>query len=310
MQLRWFLPLCVALSLSGEAAVPPFSEEQMCDLSLTLHPSSEEVKPTPVVEEEEEEEGPRWRRHRNHLFFPVLGSEMEDRLLTSVVVFTLPKGGSHLIYAIFELMAGKLSEYGVRSNVPMGFPIDLSEGREVFFSPLLGSDYRRLIEKDDVSKILMLRDPRDLLISQLHWIHATGICPGSQENWNNLSMDEQIKELLLWNSSQSIASLTKEMVESLHAKNTYICRFEELIGESGGGTKASQEAAIASLSKFVGCKLSDPHISQIAEQSFRLSGSLRRDQVGIFRSYFSEENQALCKELFGRDIALLGYPAD
>jgi hypothetical protein len=310
MQLRFLLPLCALLSLSGEAAAPPFSEEQMCDLSVTLHPSVGEASANPVIEEEEEEEGPRWRRHRNHLFFPVLGSEMEDRLLTSVVVFTLPKGGSHLIYAIFELIAGKISEYGMRSNVPMGFPIDLSEGREVFFSPLLGSDYRKLIEKNDLSKVIMLRDPRDLLISQLHWIHATGKCPGNAETWHNLSMDEQIKELLLWNSPQSIASLTKEMVASLHSSNTHICRFEELIGENGGGSRAAQESAIASLSRYVGCKLSDALISQIADQSFRLSGSLRRDQVGVFRSYFSEENQALCKQLFGREIALLGYPAD
>lgn len=283
--------------------------EEMCDLSVTLHTYYPPERGYVGLDFDEDlEEDARWRRHRNHLFFPFLGEEHQDRLSQCFVVFTLPKGGAHLIYTIIELIAGKGEDNRLSSPAPMGFPIPLKEGSEVFFSPVLGSEYRLIMGKEEISKVAMIRDPRDLLVSQLYWIAASGQCPTSLEKWQTLSLDGQIRELLLWDSPQSIVSLTREMATCLNSKRTHISRFEDLIGEQGGGTRESQEASILSLAQYLGRSLSPVEAGLIGSQAFRLSGSLRKQQVGVFRYYFSKENLSLCQRLLGKEIQMLGYP--
>lgn len=289
-----------------QAASSSLSSEEMCDLSTLLL----KTEPTQSLPAEEEEDDPRWRRHRNHGFMPILGTGLEERLESAVVVFALPKGGAHLLYTIFELFSGKEHDVDSRSAF-VGLPIQLTEEMEVFFSSILGSDYRRLLPEKKIPKIVMIRDPRDMLIAQLHWMHATGKLPGGEalpESWKTLSMDAQLQELLRWKSDESITRMAQEMLAALSAKKTLVIRFEDLIGEQGGGSFTLQRKAISKLSEFVGFSFNEAQLEVISEQASRLSGGLRKDQVGIFRSYFSEETQLLCQQVLGKQLMQLGYP--
>lgn len=75
------------------------------------------------------------------------------------------------------------------------------------------------------------------------------------------------------------------------------CRFEELIGEGGGGGQAQQHETVAALLEHIGIQLQEEEIAQVASGAFSTrSATFRSGRIGEWKKFFDESVAAAFAE--------------
>ena len=82
-------------------------------------------------------------------------------------------------------------------------------------------------------------------------------------------------------------------------------RFEDMVGERGGG---SEEAQIDSLRRLGGLvEASNPDLVSIADSIFGGSSTFRKGRIGGWRDSFEDEHHELFDRIAGGDLIRWGY---
>ena len=89
-----------------------------------------------------------------------------------------------------------------------------------------------------------------------------------------------------------------------------VCRFEDLVGEQGGGSAEKQRAVLRDLAVFLGYPLSEKEIDLVAKQLYGGTWTFRKGKIGLWKDYFSEKSKRLFKQLMGRAVIDWGYEKD
>lgn len=86
-----------------------------------------------------------------------------------------------------------------------------------------------------------------------------------------------------------------------------LVRFEDLVGERGGGSCAAQRKSIEQICSYLDLDVDKQKIASVQENLFGSSGTFRKGQIGSWRSEFSEEHKVAVKEVAGNLLIELGY---
>ena len=162
-------------------------------------------------------------------------------------------------------------------------------------------------------KILLIRDPRDVMLGFMHHLFHGLTWSASPtfdlERFQSLSFDERLQETLLFpyrNPSSCFLLATTWM----HDPSVLVIRFEDLIGEKGGGSYDKQLHTLQTLANFLQIEISPEELATIADQLFGGTWTFRKGQIGSWKEAFSEENKSLFKKLLGQTLIDWGYEHD
>ena len=179
------------------------------------------------------------------------------------------------------------------------------------YSPELAS----LFAGERMRVVCILRDPRDVAVSQMHYIkqkkrhpihEAFMALPSDEERLlfsirggvlggrELLSLDERYRQFLGWQRDE----------------NSVLVKFEDLVGPRGGGSAEAQRRTVERVARHLGVWVRKETVPSIEEDLFGLGRTFRKGQIGSWRSEFSEEHERAAREVAGALLVELGYEAD
>ena len=224
-----------------------------------------------------------------------------------IAILTMPKGGTNLLIKALHLITGEQFSLGSVQSI---------NGKSVLFDHIWPG-YEDLQTDPHVLKIIQIRDPRDMLISQMFWIEKMnqwggGMLPKKYiKQFQSLRKDQKITFLI--NCPEKYCGPTyfcRALARWLNQPNVLIFRFEDLVGAEGGGNQKSQEESLGTLARSLGYDLNWETIEQIASQLYGNSPTFREGKIGAWKEYFGEDHKQLFKAQAALPLIQLGYETD
>jgi hypothetical protein len=87
-----------------------------------------------------------------------------------------------------------------------------------------------------------------------------------------------------------------------------VVKFEELIGEKGGGDDQIQKETVSRIAEYLGLKLSDQELAAVCAGLFWTKAeTFRKGQIGSWREHFTPEHRAAFERVFGNLMEDFGY---
>lgn len=233
----------------------------------------------------------------------VAGKKTTEEESSSLFVYTLPKAGTHLIEGI-------LDEMGIQARVIHCFdPADPGVPRV----------------DPDIRSGLLIRDPRAFFVSLVR--HSDRRCREGLEKgvtfpafrnratfgpWLEKTFAEKLRMLIELDPDcpyqvTSISDHFRFITKNLGNRNLFVFRFEEIIGERGGGNQRRQVETIENLIEFCGFSARKKDIEKSAEKAWGKSSTFDRGSLSKWRKDFDPASRALFNGQWGHLLAAWGY---
>ena len=91
----------------------------------------------------------------------------------------------------------------------------------------------------------------------------------------------------------------------------HVCRFEDLVGERGGGSAERQLLAIEAIGEHIQRPLGRDQAKAIATRTWsQKSSTFRKGVIGDWRNHFTDEHRRVFKDEAGKELVQLGYEND
>lgn len=188
-------------------------------------------------------------------------------------------------------------------------PYEYTAGHLPYCSALDG-----LLHQAGVRMLFVLRDPRDVVVSQVfhvlnhphHFLHGT---------YRGASTDTErfvlaIKGVRRRNGSNLALGIRDKLAITegwIGAQSALTLRFEDLVGPRGGGSSAAQQDSIAAIAEAAGLSLEPSEIEDVGRRSFATGGTFRRGVAGAWREHLQGEPERLLMEEIGDYLTRRGY---
>jgi hypothetical protein len=249
-----------------------------------------------------------------------------------VLLNSIPKAGTHLLAALlralprmmFSGLQLTLDEFMFDTSRTKGTDFDRRRLARVLGSVCNGQfviahfpahrELGPLIAAAGLKSILMIRDPRDIAVSHSFYVNNHPRHP-LHRRYKELHSDEA----RLLASIVGLPGNGRALIEDIGTRldrftpwlsydNTYVCRFESLVGPSGGGSADLQKREVATIASRLNRHLSDAGIERTAQRIWSSrAATFRRGRIGDWRNHFSNEHKAAFKEVAERHLIALGY---
>lgn len=265
-------------------------------------------------------------------FDPTLQIKRENFL-----VVTIPKSGTHLIMKLLKMLTKKnpaffwnyypqLGLFNFQDEIPRSAirPLEIQSiiercsTEQVY--PIAHTNFADLFYQfsslhQDWIKLVVIRDLRDVFVS----------CAFFQSKYLEevegiTDFDEKLKFLLTVERGSSRSSLfqIKKFAEMalkwIDDPKAIVCRFEDLIGENGGGSTQRQKQIISSIAERLSIPFDDQRFCEISNDLFgedkepSMNRTFRKGVIGEAKKYYSEESKQIFNERIGEIQTALGYP--
>lgn len=169
-----------------------------------------------------------------------------------------------------------------------------------------------LLREQGMRTVCILRDPRAVAVSQMHYIkrlkkhpiHAAflalptdaerlmfSIRGGELGGRRMLPLDERYRRFSGWASEEGAV----------------VVRFEDLVGPRGGGSEEAQRRAVGRVAAHLGVAADEGTLERVGTGIFGTGQTFRKGTIGGWREEFGEEHARAAEEVAGRLLAELGY---
>ena len=176
-----------------------------------------------------------------------------------------------------------------------------------------------ILETYDIKHIFIVRDPRDIAVSNFIYITYKDKSHRLHNYFANKLRDDNTrlyasingisKDLLDDNlHSLSLADHISAYLPWYNNKSVLIIKFEELIGQKGGGSRSSQINAINKICDFIGIDMNIKKIAQLADNLYNPnSRTFVKGKIGAWKIYFNKDHIRLFKKILGKILIEMGY---
>jgi hypothetical protein len=172
----------------------------------------------------------------------------------------------------------------------------------------------------DYRTIFVYRDPRDVVISNMHYIkrlrrhhnHKRFAYSFRTDKDRLLALIEGADADQYGPAIESIGSRLRTYAGWLTEDNVLPCRFEDIIGPAGGGTQTTQQNVIQEIANHIGCPVSTRQIEDITSKVWSpRSVTFRSGKSGEWRDTFDADVTAAFNRTVSSDILrVYGYDVD
>ena len=254
-----------------------------------------------------------------------------------VLATSVPKAGTHLVASLLKnfprmMFSGRhssLAEWalpGTRPDVAGNVPEVDWERLEQALSKINRGHFMtshfpavpeltRLLRRLDYKTIFMIRDPRDVAISNAFYITRLKRHFLNQRFNDMASLDERIMACITGipatDGSPGLISIGQRVTNYVGWKDdpsTHLCRFEDLVGASGGGSDETQRREIESIATHVNRTLSPADVERIARKTWSQdSSTFRKGVIGDWKNHFTAAHREAFKKVAGQELIDLGF---
>ena len=214
-----------------------------------------------------------------------------------VLCVSLPKAGTHLVERalclhprLYRTLKPTLNDRNLESHGGLEHLLSRLRPGQLLLAHLGHTPEREeALRRAGVRSIFVVRDPRDILVSQVHYVarernhtyHQLFNSRGSLEERLSLAIEGSPEVGL-----ESAAERLRRYAGWLESGSPVV-RFEELIGPEGGGREDRQLEALARLYDEAGLEASPEWIRWAGRRLFSgASPTFRRGVIGQGRQYF------------------------
>lgn len=183
--------------------------------------------------------------------------------------------------------------------------------------------FENALTKINTTNFLMIRDPRAMVVSFAFMVHKsfegktaniqniiTDLITGRKQHYIRWGVEIQQAYPLLW--EVGLAKFYELYLPWIKAKNFMLIRFEDLVGEKGGGSDAKQLEAMINIGKHINIAMNEQQIKNVINNLYGGTWTFREGQIDSWKKYFTPEIKSLFKNQPGLNQLLikLGYEKD
>lgn len=250
----------------------------------------------------------------------------EKRLISEgprVLANSIPKAGTNLLSRLMRMMPNTVDRWTYHIDETLsGIERQLRavrHGQVVTSHFPWSADIASIVGELDFRVLLIVRDPRDIAISNVNYVTRMdfshplhpALAALPDDNARLLAMIEPPLEIMaglpeVW-KNEGLATFLPWLEEP----NCLIVRFEDLVGEKGGGSDARQIETKREIAGHIGASLDESQLKLMAQNLFG-SGSrtFHKGQIGNWRTEFSPEATAAFKRQSSEALMKFGYESD
>ena len=265
--------------------------------------------------------------------------------MARVVANSIPKSGTHLLDRLLVLLGFEMIEGGIRPHLVSGRyrPVRrLLRGRgekvtvgvvspqqvsrswlarrlsgipeggflnaHCIHSPELADIFRR----EGMRIVCILRDPRDVAVSQMHHIKQRKQHFAHKEYMALPSDRERLMVSIRGGQLggrelQPLQLRYRQFLDWQGDEGAVMVRFEDLVGPEGGGSEEAQRLVVERVGGHLGVPVGEGTIRAVKEGLFGIGSTFRKGQIGGWREEFSSEHERAVEETAGPLLVELGY---
>lgn len=239
-----------------------------------------------------------------------------------ILINAFPKSGTHLLLKLFSLVPGYTYN---------GVDVDMSEEHgaySVFEQMVPGElvkahlpwrvEFGESLSHHGITVRSIIRDPRDMAISMYCYIMRHPAHPlykfysGLGDDDKRLTktiggFDEYVDGVKIRDFGARLSSWSGWFEKA----DVHFVRFEDLIGEKGGGDKQRQMSAVSSMLNSIGIYVERAELERYSDSVFDEGvHSFRQGKIGSWKSEFKSHHKILFKRVAQWYLEKQGYERD
>ena len=259
-----------------------------------------------------------WTVQRFGLSPAKLRSRLWGRADTRVLCNSIPKAGTHLLeralclhpdlYRKFlpTLHSGNMARWKSLDSV-----LDKLRSGQILVSHLAYSaDFDRALREREVPCLVLIRDPRDIVVSDTNYISAS-----SGHEFHGLlnslgTFQDRLRMMISGDPSAGLVSVRERLERFAGWLDTSctIVRYEALVGPQGGGDTQRQLDTLREIFETLHLPMSAEDLRMLAAQVFSGSSpTFRRGVTGQWRQHFDPGITKLFNAEAGEMLQRYGY---
>lgn len=237
-----------------------------------------------------------------------------------IVSNSLPKAGTHLLERalckypqIFRAPTRTLHRRTLTESAQLVTRVRGLQPNQVLVTHIEFSPDRAAVLADPaVRSLFLVRDPRDIVVSQAHFI-ATRRKHAHHALFSETPDISRRFQLLIAGSEQHDYPSLRDRLESYAGwldSDSLVVRYEDLVGADGGGDSTRQLTALSEIFRHLGLEFASGELQALASATFSgNSPTFRRGTIGQWRSQFDSATLELFEQTTGNIAARYGYPS-
>ena len=267
--------------------------------------------------------------------------------MTRIVANSIPKSGTHLLDRLLVLLGFEMIEGGIRPHLVSGrfrplrrmlrgrgetvtvgvvSPQQVSrrwlagrlsrvpEGGFINAHCLYTPELADLFREGRMETVCILRDPRDVAVSQMHHIKQRKQHFAHEEYMALPSDRERIMVSIRGGELggreiQPLGRRYRGFLSWGREGDAVMVRFEDLVGVEGGGSEEAQRLAVGRVAAHLGVAVGEGTMRAVEEGLFGVGRTFRKGQIGGWQEEFTAEHERAVEEEAGSLLVELGYEA-
>lgn len=238
------------------------------------------------------------------LCFLSLGYSAQGHQSKKIIALSIPKAGTTLLRKTIVLITEKpVTSLGGKRFDPHNHLknklIAESHHLQNKFNPVLGKHLR-----NKYIKIVLVRDPRDILVSWNRWISKGKDPHKKKEVWGHYSRKKRLSLLI---NSNFVLTEVKNAVNWAKDPSVLVVHFEELVGPKGGGNFTVQVLTVEKIAKHLGYRISRQRAMNISKKLFGGTSTFTGGEIHKWKHCFDKDLLEEFDAVYGKYFKLLGY---
>lgn len=257
--------------------------------------------------------------------FGLSPDKLSNRLVSSdgpkILCVTIPKAGTHLLERALclhrplyrktlpTIHGDNVHQWGNLSQLLSR----LGPGQIIMSHLHFSRERWEHVRAHDIKCIFMIRDPRDIVVSQAYYI----LRERRHRNHQLFKRQESFRACLSLSISGHEATdllsigQTLTRFEGWLQTDALVVRFEDLVGSKGEGDDDTQFRMLKNIYDHVGVDLGPDTLVNLANRTFsNRSPTFNNGVSGRWRDYFDESLKQMFKDSVGDALVTYGYERD
>jgi len=260
----------------------------------------------------------RWTLERFGLTPRKLVARVRNRTEPRILCVSLPKAGTHLLERalclhprLYRRLLPTLSEANINRGHGFDALLDrLRPGQVVLCHLAFTPEYRRWLTDRHIKCLFLIREPRDIVVSQSFYIAGKRGHPLHKLFADLPDLKERVKLAIQGDPAHGLESVGQRLAQFagwLEASDLVI-RFEDLVGSEGSRDDGVQRAALRAVYQSVGLSPQEEFFDNLARELVSsVSPTFRTGKTGGWRAHFDAELEELFRAAVGTQLAQYGY---
>jgi hypothetical protein len=239
-----------------------------------------------------------------------------------VLLNSIPKSGTHLLETVVEQIP-LLRHFGGRTLRTSIYASPqhcyrqvghLSKGEFAPAHLAFDESLFDIIRRNNIKVLMMARDPRDIIVSNEHYITNIDKTHEHHRFLSAIPSSELRIEALIKGFDNngiiypSIADLFASYQKWTQQKEVFCLKFEDLIGEKGGGSAQKQRDTVEKLIEYLEIAITQSDIDKICDKTFSTkSSTFRKGKIGSWEDTIPKKQLDLLHQQAYEIMKAYGY---